>query len=544
MAKARRIKYRADTVIGYAAAEDDEAFLFECFIPTADSAVLNDTQSPKCILLGRTGVGKTASLIHLRQTQENVIEIEPESLALHYIENSDIIQFFTTLGVKLDIFYQLLWRHILAVQLLRYRFHIDSESEFQRFKNWLFESLGANKPRRIAIEYLERWSSNFWEETESRIKEITNKLETELRGSTNLATLGVPLNAAASSKVTKSEKSEIVHKAQRVVNEIQMQQLGEVIRLLSENIFSDPKKTYFVIIDRLDERWVDDPIRYNLIRALIESIKSFRKIHNVKIIVAIRTDLLDRVYRHTADAGFQQEKYEDLNIRIKWNREELLELVDKRINLVMQQQYTKQDVGFYDIFPKKIGEDQTHDYILGRTLLRPRDAIAFVNTVFEQAGGRTQISAKIVRDAEGIYSDRRLRALEFEWQVEHPQLAIYMDVLRKRGSRFPYEDVTKEHIESLIVKLLQVDAKKCDLMTREAELAFDGRVTWGDFKNELFRNLYKVGAIGVRLPAFERTTFIEDGPPDVTAAQVAETPTVTIHPMLWRALGVHRPRSV
>src|SRR6185503_17299237 len=34
----------------------------------------------------------------------------------------------------------------------------------------------------------------------------------------------------------------------------------------------------------LDENWIDDPTRYKLIRALIEAIKTFRSVQNVKII--------------------------------------------------------------------------------------------------------------------------------------------------------------------------------------------------------------------------------------------------------------------
>ena len=54
----------------------------------------------------------------------------------------------------------------------------------------------------------------------------------------------------------------------------------------------------------------DDGLKYKLIRALIETIKSFRQVRSVKIVVSLRLDLLQRVISETRDSGFQSEKYE------------------------------------------------------------------------------------------------------------------------------------------------------------------------------------------------------------------------------------------
>jgi len=51
----------------------------------------------------------------------HVIGIKPESLALNYISNSNILDFVLQLGVSLDIFFRLLWRHVFVVEVLRFR---------------------------------------------------------------------------------------------------------------------------------------------------------------------------------------------------------------------------------------------------------------------------------------------------------------------------------------------------------------------------------------------------------------------------------------
>ena len=91
--------------------------------------------------------------------------------------------------------------------------------------------------------------------------------------------------------------------------------------------------------------WVEGEFRYRLIRALIETIKSWTKVTNLKLIVALRTDLLDRVYERTKSEGFQREKYEDYEIPIEWTKPALLTLVERRIGQLYKRQYTKAEVG-------------------------------------------------------------------------------------------------------------------------------------------------------------------------------------------------------
>src|SRR4051812_27683225 len=158
--------------------------------------------------------------------------------------------------------------------------------------------------------------------------------------------------------------------------------------------------------------WVDDGLRYKLIRALIETIKKFKKIENVKIIITLRVDLLNRVLEKTRDSGFQKEKYDSLFLRLEWNRSQLKTLLDKRINRLLKYQYTNSQVNFDDIFSNKIDKLSAADYILDRTLLRPRDAILFVNNCLIEAEGKTEITGSIIKTAEKNYSATRLESLQ------------------------------------------------------------------------------------------------------------------------------------
>ena len=119
--------FRKHDSIGSAAAEEDSQFLEECFIDTGDLDQLIDCKNPKRIIVGRTGAGKSALIFKLRERSSHVIELSPHSLSLNFIANNNVIAFFEAAGVNLSIFYSLLWRHILVVELLKKKFNIVNE---------------------------------------------------------------------------------------------------------------------------------------------------------------------------------------------------------------------------------------------------------------------------------------------------------------------------------------------------------------------------------------------------------------------------------
>lgn len=541
----QKMKIRPHASIGAAAAEDDEKYLSECFIDTGDAAVANDVTDSKCILLGRTGSGKSALIINMTENHDHVININPNSLALSYISNSNILNFFESLGIDLDIFYQLLWRHVLCVELLNCYFDMKNDGGFRKFRDWLGVATGRNKNTQIAINYLEKWDTKFWSEREEKIKEITKTMENQLTGAVGADMAGINFDAGYLDKISTNTKSEIVNHAQKVVNEIQIRDLGEVIKLLSDELFNDEKRQFYIVIDKLDEKWVDSISRCKLIRALIEAIKSFRKIRSLKIIAALRSDLLDQVYRVTADYGFQPEKYEDLNLRIRWSQEKLRILIEERISIMLQWEYSgSKKIGFFDIFPEKIGGKDSISYILQRTLLRPRDAIAFINTILRFAEGKDHISEKIVRDAEGVYSDQRKDALLREWISEYPNLDIVMNLFQQRGSRFSFSDFGDKDIEEAIISLCSShDNGNLDELSSVAYEVLNGKKNNEDLLIIAVIIAYKVGIIGIKPSDYSKIEYCFDTHATITQSQIYPQTEIYIHPMLWRSFGIHKRRE-
>ncbi|WDE04101.1 DNA repair ATPase [Thalassomonas viridans] len=530
--------------IGEVDAENDQKFLKNCFVDNGDYEVLEDTESPQSIIVGRTGVGKSALISHLiNNSQHKIIEIEPEELALKHISNSTILTFFESLGVNLDIFYNLLWQHTFAVELIKSRYSITDESQKRTFFTKIEQLISGNIRKKEALDYLENWGESFWVSTELRIKEFTEKLESSLKAGLKTKLGNIDLSSDSTNKLTEEQKSEIIHYGKKVVNDVQIKKLSKIINLLADDIFNDPQRKYFIVIDRLDEKWVEDDLRYKLIRALIESIKKFRKIETVKIIITLRKDLLGRVIEKTRDSGFQLEKYKTLFLNIGWDKSQLYQLIDKRINKLLKYKYISSEVSFEDVFPSRMDKVSALDYILDRTLLRPRDAVMFINECLSEAQNKTEITSSIIKSAEKSYSLERKESLEYEWFVEHKHLKVYIDILHDRKKNFKVSEIKKEELEQIILQISEDKSAYADDVITTSQLYLNSEYPQNDtylrmLKQKLLFTLYKVGIIGIKTTGTSSVKWIHDKTQDITYQKIENSSVIYIHKMLWRTLAI------
>ena len=533
-----RFRFRRLDTIGSADAEQDTDFLQDCFVDTGHLGVLSDCRDPRSIVVGRTGSGKTALLRRLLETEERVIEIQPESLALSYISNSTILNFFDRLGVRLDIFFKLLWRHIFTVELIKHHFKIWDRSAKNAFLVKI-KQLFLDTMEKKSLKYLETWGSRFWEETEYRIKDVTTKLEKDLKGSIIAQFPQIKFSFSDADKLASEERAEIIHRAQRVVNAVQIRELSEIINL-TDKVLSDPQRHYFIIIDRLDEDWIEDRLRYRLIRSLIETLKDFRRIRNAKIAIALRLDLIETVFKLTRDTGFQEEKYESLYLPVKWTEKDLTKMLNRRIDHLVRRRYTNQRVTHKDLLPARVNRKPSMEYILARSMMRPRDVIMFFNCCIEKAVERPTITPSALQESESVYSKNRLRSLADEWVTDYPNLSYFTQLLKSRRSKFSASDITGEDIDDVCLDFcIQFSAlEKVDMLSKSAQDLIEGMSDAHYTRKVFLQVFYRVGLVGLKLETFHKVQWGFLGDPSISKSQISNNIKVSIHPMFWRAFGV------
>lgn len=252
----------------------------------------------------------------------------------------------------------------------------------------------------------------------------------------------------------------------------------------------------------------------------------------------LRYDLVDRVFRETRDTGFQEEKYEGLYLSLSWNKKQLTEILDKRINHLVKQSYTTELVAHVDLLPRSIEKTPTIDYLIDRTLMRPRDIIEFFNFVILQAADNPKINSQMIKQAEGEYSRTRLRSVAQEWYADYPNLFAFADLLKNRPAHFPLSAVSHDACADFSVNLLIGGVAQSDDLFKIAERFVETEVSASQFKQRVFQIFYRVGLIGLKLASYETTAWMTDGRRNIAVTEMNEETRISIHPCFYRILGV------
>ncbi len=539
------IIYRRNINIGAADAEADESFLSQCFVDTGDLGTLMSCENSQCIVVGRTGAGKTALLRELARKAEHAVELSPEAMALSYIANSAAISFYETAGLHMEMFYKALWQHVLVIELLKLKYDVRNERSQSDMFSRLFGLFRDDRSKTQAMEYVQQYGGIFWREAAERTKGIVDRVETEMRALAKVDLAQIDLGAEGARKLSHEERGDVVKIGERAVSDLQLDQLNAVLKLLREDVFADDKNHYFVIIDRLDEDWVKEPLRFKLIRALIEAVRSLRQVPNVKVVFSLRDDLLYSVLEKTASPGFQREKFASLYLRLRWSREQIIDVLDRRVGLLFRRQYTRENVILENILPgNQMNRRTMVDYLIERTFLRPREAIMFVNECIAQADGTSKITKQVILQAEGVYSPGRLDALFDEWGREYPNLRLYLEPLRRQITPLEVSQLDEELLEAMCIKLADLDSETEPLMEYVNKFYLEGSMDRLSFIRHWLNVLYRFGAIGIKPNGYYPRMWSYVHQQTLPVNLLDDASSIEVHKAFWRELGVRGRHNV
>lgn len=431
--------FRKDTSIGNLEAETD-TFLDECFVETnAYNNLLNferNTNFFKRIIVGRTGSGKTALLKKLMEADSlyKEEEIEAEKTVFEYIRNNIFINELIEKKVDLRIFFKALWVHVILVKII----------EILTDKDTFLDTL-IRKDRKDLKEYIDSYESHFFED--EALNEITEKFTSGINSELSRQ----PVKVGAGINTEEYKRTQSI--TNNYVNRELLTKQRKIVKYLEQFYASDNKQKKIIIsIDDLDKSWLlNQNVKYDFINALLDALKEFLDICSVKVIVSIRTDILEGVYLGSLR---QDEKDQSLILPIEWTEREIKEVLDKRIAFLLEDHYQKKQIPtFSKIFDFEVKKELADDFILKRTMLRPRDAIEFVNYCFKCADGNTEINEKHVLEAEEYYFSSRKKALGREWQSIYPEVQTYINLIHNLGQNkfnlsnlFNIKDCIKEEL--------------------------------------------------------------------------------------------------
>ncbi|MFZ6762673.1 P-loop ATPase, Sll1717 family [Pseudoroseomonas sp. WGS1072] len=529
---------RRGSGIGSGNAETDDDFLFECFISYPAVDTCRRPSSPAMVIAGRTGAGKTAILRYLENEGEHTSVVDPFEMSMSYVSNSDALRFLQAIGADLDLLFQVLWKHVLCLEFIRLRWGVENSEKSVGIFSRIIDRFSRDQRKNKAIEYLRTWQGKFWITMDQNIKEMTESVEKKLRIEVGGEIDKFKAGGQYDRRMSREKKSEIVARTRKIISADLLTDLHSVIDLLSVPD-GDGMKTFYIMVDKLDEKWVDDGIRFRLIKALLESLRSFRKIPNLKILVALRSDVLERVVQETADITFQREKFEDAMVRLVWSKGDMRRLVETRLNNLLKRQYTSESIGFDDLFPNNISGKNTFDWMLERTMMRPRDMISFVNEAIDAADGHSTISVTALRKAEMEFARKRRDALIQEWRSAFPtlEMMLSLEVSKRRPNLDALELLDK--IDDFSLNIVGSTRQGFDPIHDICSAYLDNqKKSPEDVLEEILAALYRTGAIGIKLTAQDRFLWAQADQPLIAPSVISLVSKIRIHPMLHAAYNL------
>jgi hypothetical protein len=177
-------------------------------------------------------------------------------------------------------------------------------------------------------------------------------------------------------------------------------------------------KEFVVLIDDLDLGWDNSEAANNLLLGLLSAANYLGgAIQEIHTIIFLREDVYSILLTHTQHA----DKFRDVE-RIRWLKDGLIEVLSQRINFNRRKLGQEEIASPFDsVFPPTIGTNNTDNWLVERTLSRPRELIQLSRYYSENIQSE-QPSDIYLRDAEPNYSNWKLDDLCAEYSNQYPGL--------------------------------------------------------------------------------------------------------------------------
>jgi hypothetical protein len=402
-------------------AEHDMAdgLLREGFLPTAAyDAVLSGR---KTLVIGRKGVGKSAICMRLTmdgERQGSTALLTPDDAA------GDEIRRFELQGLTSRSAKSLIWRYVIAVHAARYVIAHARKRHGRRLS--------------ASVRALRKFLRANGEEGEARLHDRLSSGTRGLQTSLSLEAFGVKASLDMSGSSEGARAS------------VQLDILeGGVARALNELDCADSHGPLLVLVDQLEQVWSNDPDSKAMVMGLLLASKHVAGAYGkaIRCVLFLRADIYDALEFTEGD------KYRGDEVRIEWAAEHLRELALTRASVSLGRRLTPEEL-WEQLFPLQVEGESTAEYLLSRSLARPRDAIQFLNLCRDKAAERrhTRIQVDDVTGAAQQFSEWKLQDLAREYLVNFPFLSRIFAMFQNTGyvvMRAALRSRFEEHREAL-----------------------------------------------------------------------------------------------
>jgi hypothetical protein len=209
--------------------------------------------------------------------------------------------------------------------------------------------------------------------------------------------------------------------------------LSDLLALLPALKTAVNDRTFFVLIDELDQGWDNTPVSNTfLISLLLTAIRLHSYKAGIQIIAFLRTEIFDILKAHFD----QLDKMRGNMEMLRWNRRALAGVVASRAaySIGYPKDRLNPEAAVATLFPESVAGSELDGfgYLLTRTSLRPREVIQFARLAHQEAEnqGLRRITSRALGIAEEEFSAWRLDHLCSEYLHIYPDLRALLERFR------------------------------------------------------------------------------------------------------------------
>lgn len=206
---------------------------------------------------------------------------------------------------------------------------------------------------------------------------------------------------------------------------------------------------FVILFDDLDQGWDNSTASNQLILGLLRAASILNgKSQNIFPIIFLREDVYSILMPLTQHA----DKYRNIE-QIRWDKEALEKMLSSRINFNRVQNKAEPVIDlFKSIFPETIGTSNTLNWMVDRTLNRPRELLQ-LSRIYTENVDSEQPSDSALKASEVGYSTWKLADLCSEFSNQYPGLQDFFSTWRSNFPRALYH-MKRADISELILSLL------------------------------------------------------------------------------------------
>lgn len=440
------------------------------FVETPAILAAQDTSRAKCFFVGRRGTGKTS-----------------------------VTYFLETRNPKTTI-------RILP-QISSYKYLVDL-NELRDPRRQPFKSLVSSFKRALLDEILVEWNRRKlitfkdFPSTLSRERNYLEDYDFDLRVMTFTEEFFAHLE--------KNNQRDWVRSSKRT-NDI-IQQMEELIQ--------GPAWQFTLLIDRVDESWDGSDEAVILLMALMHACVELSASETcIRPLLFLRENIFERV--REIDNEFA--RLETCVVSMDWTREQLLEMIERRLNLPFNTKLPLRGPTwdyFFEGTEGKSSQSMVFDYCQER----PRDILIYCSFAIEaaQSHRKERVSLEDLQEARRRFSDSRLKDLGDEYAENYPQIQYVLSKFYGLGKEY-----TSGGIQSFLDRLLSENETR--------KLCGDWIYDYST-PDRFISILYNIGFFGIRTK--ENTRFRTLGPKSSTPPPITSVSIIVVHPSYVDALNL------